>query len=296
MTSSTAPIENVQPVGGQPPEGGQPTEPKSPPAYADPKRAAVEQKYQELYGAPAPEPEAAPAAEPTPEPVAAEPAAPQKTVEDVLREALAPMAEQFATLKQEIAALKQPVVTTTATATDKTLVEYLQAGDVDGFEKALQGRIARAISGQVTAESTDQAVERVRAEQDVKSYLEKVEAENQDLVPMKDWVIAEAQRRLEAVVQSGQAKTIPQFVAAYKQAVNDSVVNVRKAYQQIRGAGKSEALTVKKTVVSSTPLPSNQVVDHEPKEPQPTEPNVDPGDYIARRQAASATGRGLLPK
>lgn len=254
-------------------------------------REEIQKQYQEHYGAPVEtptqEPTPAPAQEPPVEAAPAEPPAP--TVEELLAKVITPLVEKINALETRLT----PAPTPTVAPEEKKLIDYLRSGDVDGFEAALVQRVRDKVKPEVTQDSTNEVVARVRAESEIKSFVDTVQSQNSDLAPMQGWIVAEASNLIEAAQKADKIKTLDDYVKIYKESVTKAVDTVRKAALTIRGSGKSEGMTVRKEVISTGVISPNSpnAAEEAKKQEKPTESTV---DYLARRQAQHGVGRGLI--
>lgn len=218
----------------------------------------------------------------------------EPTREELMLQALTAVMEKVTAMEQRMSAPVQPAVPAVPTEPKKSPIDYLKAGDVEGFEAALIERVRASlepVQQTLARETTDNAVARVRAEGEIKSFVNDINTKNPDLAPMQGWIVAEAKQLIDA--QQDKIKSLDDYVTVYKDSVTKAVDTVRKAALTIRGSGKAEAMTTKREVIASAVVSPSAPErpasgDKEPvKEP---ESNV---DYITRRQATHGVSRGL---
>ena len=230
--------------------------------------------------------------------------APVKTTEQMVSEALAAQKAAFDAQMTEVLS-RLPKPPEPVKPVEKPLEQYLKEGDLAGYHAEMQRRTKEAIMAelapQLSQSTTQEAVERIQAQNELTNFFDKVKTDNPDLTPMEDWIAAESQKRIAVALHAKAAKnekvTPADLVKVTKEAVTESVGHVRKAYLSIRGSGKEEGLTIKKTVVATSPLTPNAVTERLVEKPK------DDGeykgettlDYISRRQQAGVSGRGFNP-
>jgi hypothetical protein len=186
----------------------------------------------------------------------------------------------------------EPVAAPGATEPPPSWVELVRQGKIEDAEKALFSKF----ESKLKTETTSEALEMFRVETEVNGFLSDLRAKNPDLVSFEDLIGVKAQAHLEAEFAGGKIHNTAAYLDAYKRAVNSAVADARNLVQQIRAAGKNEALTVKQEVLSSSPIAPNGVDQNRGALPnkggQP--PPQTAQDYIAQRQASAARRAGLL--
>jgi hypothetical protein len=211
-------------------------------------------------------------------------------------------------MQQELAAVKtqlsQATATSTAAAppTEPTWVAMLREGKLSEFEDALAAAVGRktadSLIQQATERSTTQTIERMRAENEIERFTTDLRSQNPELVPMERLIAAGATDRMAVARAQGLIKTTDDAIRIYKQSVTEEVNSARKLYHTLRGDGKQEAQVRQREVLSSRPIPPQQVdtsrpqVTNQEQEP-PTETAL---DYIQKRQQTDNWKKGLAPK
>jgi hypothetical protein len=268
-------VQPVTPPSAEPPAQG---EPPTDPALqaATPPPAATE---------------TAPAVEPTqPAEPAQPPAAPSadlaatiaQVVESKLTEALA----RFSPAAPPPAAPPEPA----APVAPEDWLSLLQQGKRDEAMQALTAQVAGAAKQQ----SIQEALELFRVETDITSFVNDLRGKNPDLVPLEDLISVRAAQRLEATKAKGLIRSTADYVREYKAAVNAAAEDAKQLVQQIRAAGKQEAMTTKSQVVAASVVPPKAVEANRGAAAQPpAEPDISAQSYLARRMALSAQRRGL---
>lgn len=279
------------------------TETKPEPTPQQAARDAVNKQYEQYYGAPNGQAqettqEAAPVEQPAAETVVStDTAAPAPTVEEILTRALAPVVDKIRELETKLSTPTQQVTQAAPVSTEpaKSWIDFVREGKFDEAENLIIDKAINKIRSTVTEQSTSDAVTRVRAEEDIRRFVDDIETKNQDLAEAQPWIVAEAKARIDAANAAGKIKSIEDYVTAYKGAVTESVDTVRKAVQKFRGSGKQEAMTVRKEVISTGVVPSASPAENAEQKQKSEEPEANrPLDYIARRQNSQAAGRGLF--
>lgn len=251
-------------------------------AAADAARRAL---YEKHYGSTP----AIPAAEPV-VPATPAPAATQLSLPPEFVSAFQTMAAELAAVKAAVAPPPAPVV-----PGEPEFVTLLREGKTSEAIAAMAKEVKKlnqAETEQSQRDTVDQAVSRARevarAEADVESFVKELRAVNPELSVMEAFVTSDAQARLAKVQATGVIKTTEDAVREYKRAVLDATETARKIAQQLRGAGKTEAMVRSREVLNaSTPTPQQVVM---PNDPQPTQETteVDPTEsarkYFESRQ------------
>jgi hypothetical protein len=124
-------------------------------------------------------------------------------------------------------------------------------------------------------------------------YTNEVRVKNPDLAQFERYLQAPVAERVEVARRTGKVNNPQDFVREYKAAVDAEVANLRNLGFQFRAAGKDEALTRSREVVSSTPLSPQQLQSPQAgtSDGQPQVETQD--DYFARRRADESRRRGL---
>ena len=300
------------------PESAQPITPAAPTAPTTaPEATPRQQLYNQYYAAQQP-----PASETPGEPLAqGEPVEPETpVVADAAPEALPapeanPLEQKVQLLEQQLGQAVQilqaiaqrsqqaqpqtPAATAPPASTPGDWVELLRQGEVEKAEQVLMNKLSKQAVEQAKQASTQESLELFRVEQEVQSFVNDLRGKNPDLVQAEEFVGYKAQAYLEQAMNSGQIRTMPQYVEAYKHAVNTAVADARKFVQEVRAtgvaAGKTEAQTVHKEILSSAPVVGARV---QPERGALAKPEVKTPetavDYIRRRQQDQQRRAGML--
>jgi hypothetical protein len=257
------------------------------PQQAD--RTAIVEKYQQLYAAPAVSD--TPAEQPPP--AGAE--EPSTSDED---QAVEQLTAYLKSLEDEIKALRNaapaaPVAPATPAAPAAELpvgqrwVELLREGKFEDAyrlirEDAANEAMARFAEerAKLINEAEQRTITRQKVESEVNTFIADLRRENPDVLPLEEHIVARAQARLQQLVDTGKITDASAWLNSYKQIVNDEVKSAKALVQQIRGAGKIDALTTKKEVLSSIPVAPTPAV----KEQQTPAAPEDVSAYLQRRQ------------
>jgi hypothetical protein len=280
--------DEIQSQPGTPPVESQPIPaPPETPVTPNP-RQELYAKYEQLYGGtPLPPPpveaqvpEAAPVA-----PVVPPPAAPP----DDFRGTLKSLQDEIAALKAQLKPVPAPVA---PPPPPQSFVDKLREGDFEGAEALLINKAKDAVTAEASQRAFTEAVEAIRVQNDIESFVARLRAENPDVVPFERYLNAPVQARIESAKQEGKIQTAADFVREYKAAVEAEVSEIRKISQQYRAAGKSEAMVTKREVISATTLQPQLVTQD--RTGQPTEPQAEsPQDYLASRLERLQRMKGL---
>jgi hypothetical protein len=247
------------------------------------------EKYQQLYAAPAVSD--TPAEQPPP--AGAE--EPSTSDED---QAVEQLTAYLKSLEDEIKALRNaapaaPVAPATPAAPAAELpvgqrwVELLREGKFEDAyrlirEDAANEAMARFAEerAKLINEAEQRTITRQKVESEVNTFIADLRRENPDVLPLEEHIVARAQARLQQLVDTGKITDASAWLNSYKQIVNDEVKSAKALVQQIRGAGKIDALTTKKEVLSSIPVAPTPAV----KEQQTPAAPEDVSAYLQRRQ------------
>lgn len=194
---------------------------------------------------------------------------------------------------------QQPAAQATGTATQAATpgawLELLRQGKIAEFEEALANTIAAKFVPQAKSEATTEALDLFRIETELTSYVDDLRRKNPDLMPLEDTIAAKAKVRLEAAQASGKIRSADEYIKAYKNAVEQSVGEARSIIQTIRAAGKEDANTRNREVLSSSTVAPGAVKQVDRTNiPVKTGPVAEtPEDYIAKRRAFQNRSSGL---
>lgn len=254
------------------------------PQQAD--RTAIVEKYQQLYAAPAVSD--TPAEQPPPAGVEE----PSTSDED---QAVEQLTAYLKSLEDEIKSLKNATLAAPATPAapaaelpvGQRWVELLREGKFEDAyrlirEDAANEAMARFAEerAKLINEAEQRTITRQKVESEVNTFIADLRRENPDVLPLEEHIVARAQARLQQLVDTGKITDASAWLNSYKQIVNDEVKSAKALVQQIRGAGKIDALTTKKEVLSSIPVAPTPAV----KEQQTPAAPEDVSAYLQRRQ------------
>lgn len=227
-------------------------------------------------------------------PVVAEPAVTQGPDLQVL---YTQQTEVINQLRSEIEALKPkpvtpPVVVDTAKkAAMEEWVTLMSQGDYSKAEDLLLEVLGPKLQQKMQPQIVQQSVEANNAEREINQFVATFESENSDLMHLKDYVVMGAEKRLERAQNEGKIKSPADFVREYKLAVTEETNTLRKQFQLTRAAGKEEALTTRREVLSATTLEPSGI--QQPQSSNKTQVVSTPMDYIAERRAKMAGYQGM---
>ena len=262
------------------------------------RQALYEQYYGPSTGSAAPVTEVTAPVVETTAPVVPDPATSAPVTTPVSPEVL----QLLQTMQQELVALRNERQTP-ATSTATTSTEYepawiplLRDGKIKEAEEAMAAFVIQRGQGQIVQAAVTQAREIARAETAVERHVTAVRSANPDLVPLESWIASEAAARMQRAQASGQVKSTDDAIRIYTSSVDEAVASARKLYLTLRGEGQQQAMTRNREVITSQPIPPQQVDTSRPQVTggQPTEPKVEtPQEYLAKREAAQARQKGL---
>lgn len=169
-------------------------------------------------------------------------------------------------------------------------VELMSQNKLDEAEQFFLDNFAPKIAAKLQPQMVEQSVAANRAEVEIERFVTQFETSNADLMPMKDYVVLGAERRLQAAQNEGKIKSPADFVQEYKKAVTDEANALREKFQMARGAGKEEAMNATRSVLSATTLSPSPM--SAPQTSSKQEPST-PADYLAMRRGMLANRMGL---
>jgi hypothetical protein len=146
-----------------------------------------------------------------------------------------------------------------------------------------------AIQKQIQPSIVQQSVEATNAEQEINKFIATFESENADLLPMREYVAMGAERLLKVAEGEGKIKSPADFTREYRKAVTDSANELRQKFQIARGAGKQEALTTQREVLSAATMEPSGIRPPQ----QQTQAPLTASDYIAQRRDRMSGISGL---
>jgi hypothetical protein len=264
--------------------------------------------YNKFYAQPVEEPVVVPAAEPV---VVAEPVvapvveqpvvpAPQQPQVDVVAmgQALQAMYAELQELKaQRPVAPVQPVVA--PPVEDETAwIEQLKAGDFKGATQTLKESIRKELTKSITPATVQQAIEQTRTtlsvENDIQSFINKIQTDNADLKPFEPLIAAAAEQRLQRSSTQQPPKTPQEYAERYKQIVSAVIAETRTNLQPFRAAGRQEAMVTRTEVLSSSPIAAPVQSDRTPGQQPQQGPPPTAESYLAERRQISDRGKRLI--
>lgn len=133
--------------------------------------------------------------------------------------------------------------------------------------------------------AVEKAVQAVKIESEVRSFADQLRRENEDIAPLEPLVVSKVETRMAQLIRDGELKELSDYASKYKQILADEMARAREVVQQLRAAGKQEAMQVKQEVVASTP------VEPRPKQEEVKEPEIP--DYLTVRLGRFKASRGL---
>lgn len=267
-------------------------------------RAAVYDKYNQyasLYQPPQ-QPQAEPTAPTEPAPVVEPTPATPEPSNDLtqLRQAITELQEQnrllMTKLTQPTTPTPEPPVTTSTASSLHPMQQWLElmaANKLDEAEQFFLEAYGPKFAAKLQPQMVQQSVEANRAEVAIERFVTEFEANNQDLLPLRDYVALGAERRLEAARNEKKITDPASFVREYQKAVTDEANALREKFQLARGAGKQEALTTRSTVLSATTLPPNPISQGTQQQTEQPVDQSSPMDYMAMRQRRMLAAQGF---
>lgn len=214
------------------------------------------------------------------------------------KESVQGLTEEVQQLKQQITEVKQnppPAPTQDLTAREKTtFVELLRNGDFEAAEELLATKAAKRMESKLTEQMEalqSKMSERQKIDKQIESFVSDLRRENPEIVPLEELITVKAQAKIQAA--EGRIKSSEDFIREYKKAVQESVEDAKKLIQSYRGAGKEEAMTTKRTVLSASPISPNGVTSNGEASQVATSPDVSAESYVARRQQWKLAKQGL---
>lgn len=204
--------------------------------------------------------------------------------------------ELVQSLKSEIASLKpKPTVVEEPKTITTPWFEQLRQGNFEGAEQDIINRVKDSVSAEATKKAVNEAVETIRIQLEVESYLKDLRGQNPDIAPMERYLRAPVEARLAQAHQNGKIQSSVDYVREYKAAVDAEVLEIRKVTGQYRAAGKNEATTRAKEVLSASTLPPQGVssLQSNTQESELAGGGDLTNDYLRARLAKSASMRGM---
>ena len=205
--------------------------------------------------------------------------------------------QEMAQLRQELAAAKSQPAPTMSASEKQNFVTLLQQGKIDEAEEYLANKSAakqEAILNERLSQLQDTISQRAAFDRSIDEFVSKIRGDNPELVPLEELITAKAQSRLQQRINSGRITTQEQMIAAYKQSVVDAVGEAKTLVQQLRGAGKQEAMVTKQTVLASSPARPNGITSNGDMQTPIDDKPQTTQDFIAARLAQAAGGKRLF--
>jgi hypothetical protein len=270
----------------------QPQQPVAPPPAPEPSpqssaRAAI---YEQYYGGQQP---AAP--EPPAEPAVAQPVEPAAPPAPVVDETVAALRAEIEQLKAAMRPAAPPAAEPVAApATKKDWLALLSEGDKNGFEQALADTVRQSVEPEVLQRSVSEAVQLIRAENEVSKFVDDLRRENPELRPYEEYIGFGVQAQIAKAQASGKITSIDSYLSVYKEAVKAEAEKARNLIQQARAAGKTEAQTLQKQVISASTLPPQAIDSNRGAPENPEAPAIQtPEEYFRDRLNRINAGKGL---
>ena len=245
--------------------------------------------------------------EPTVEPVAEDAAAKYaKYYSDTTPKADDPVVTGISSLKQEISELKASLASKGAPSevtsqVDQTFLGLLREGKDREAEEYLVNKAASknlALQEDLKKQFEDRIAEveqnihqRSAMDKQINDFVTTLKSQNPELVDFEDIITMKAQNRLQGAIASGRVQTQQDMIEAFKGAVLLEVDSAKQLIQRLRGAGKTEALTTKQTILSSSPARPNGVTSHGDQVRQEERKPMTTSDYLALRRERQATNQ-----
>jgi hypothetical protein len=266
------------------------------PIHSGPRDADRQALYERHYGGNPPPAEPAPVVE-TAAPAVQEPATPDPPVATLPPEVL----ELMQSMQAELTALKTQLTPATpppADPAEPSWIALLREGKIKEAEDALADSVARRNQTQTIEQAVARAREVARAESAVETFVTNLRVQNPELIPMENMIAAEAQQLMALAQSQGKIKSTDDAIRIYQESVTEAVTSARKLYHTLRGDGKQEAMTRNREVISSRPIPPQQV---DTTRPQVTGESQEPpaesdAQYLQKRQAINNWRKGLASK
>ena len=278
-----------------------PTETITPPAQETPAQPSQQdvnrtELYQKYYGtqegvtpteAVPPAPAVAALAPPPPEPVAS----PVATLPPEIVSLMQSMQVELTELKTKLT----PAAPAAPADAEASWIGLLREGKIKEAEDALAESVAKRNQAQIIQQAVTQAREIARAEAAVERHVAMVRGANPELAPMEPWIASVATARMQAAQTQGLVKSTDDAIRIYTTSVDEAVESARKVYLTLRGEGQQQAMTRNREVLSSQPIPPQQVDTSRPQVTgTPADPAVEsPQDYLAKRTANQNRLKGL---
>lgn len=203
-------------------------------------------------------------------------------------------------MRAELTELKQNVNKPTAVVTPEVKqawVEKIKLGDYEGAERVMAEALEKRFEGkfaEIQQKTYNDAVSAAEANYQMREYVNRVKSENPDVAQFERYLEAPVAQRIESARQAGKIRNMNDFVQAHKAAIDAEVAEIRNKVLQFRAAGKDEALTRKREVLSSTAVTPQQVNSNQIIPPGSDDNQGESMEaYFARRRSDESRRRGL---
>ncbi len=208
------------------------------------------------------------------------------------------LTETLQALQAEIVSLKAQGSPAIPAASKLEWVEKIRQGDFDGAQASLVSAVQNGMAPRlesVRQQAYQDALAATQVNQEMERHLTKMRQENPDLIQFERYLQAPVAERVQLAQKAGRIRNPQDFVREYRDAVDGEVANLRNLGLQFRAAGKDEALTRNRQVISSSPLVPQQVqsTNQASQDSQNTSEGETTDSYFARRKADESRRRGL---
>jgi hypothetical protein len=194
---------------------------------------------------------------------------------------------QLSTQVQQLIEKQNPAAAALPAVPKEDWFALLQSGKRTEAEQVLKDYVAQGAQQKIIQETLVQAMELNRMEREIEDFNNSVRATNSDMLDVEDLISLKAEKAF-ALLQP-TIKNNKDYVAAYKQAVSQSVDSMRNVMRRTRAAAKNEALTTKREVLASSTMSPNDIQRREEtsgqQQPPNEQPMQSPTDYLAARKA-----------
>jgi len=262
-----------------------------------------------------------PPADPTPTPteVAPQPLAESVEETEVENEAVTFLRGMYETnqkLQQKLDALEArlntpppttqtpqtPPVNSVVVTAENDWIEALKTGDFDKARQLVREDAIKAIKSELKISSGEELISNTvaqantlqRVEQDVMQFSNDIRAKNPDLAPFEPYISSVVKTRVDSEIAAKNISDPVLYGEVFKRVLNEEVNKARQITSQLRAAGKTEAATVQKEILSSTTVAPNAQDQLRGSLSKPEEPKFDTiEDYIKKRQSRNFASRNI---
>jgi len=194
---------------------------------------------------------------------------------------------EIQSLKQQLTAQQENKL---SAAEKQNFISLLQQGKVDEAEEYLTRKAASQYESRLEQriqQLQEDLYARSHQERQVNEFITKLKADNPDIVPLERLITANAEAKLQQVLASGRVKTQAALMEVYRKVVLEEVNAAKQLVQQLRGAGKQEAMTTKETVLSSSPVRSNTITSNGDVQQKDEKKPMTASEYLQSRMSRS---------